>query len=188
MKVRRASPRLLAFLCVFLGCAALEGQSEWRRITPVAGGHQMPQSNDLDPSAQVSATRLIFEYDGDNVRLVTQQPVEVAAATLNLTSTEEPGYFVDVRDAANRTLARVAARHAFSTSVEVFPERHDEPITRTDVPQPKGAFTVLVPTPDGTDHATIVNVAQPRGDVARPAAAAAPQTFDLVSFPINRAR
>ncbi len=147
----------------------------------------MPLINDMDSSTPVRAARLIFEYEGDNVRLVTQQPVEVAAATLNLTSGPEPGFFVDVRDASNRTLARVPARHAFATSVEVFPERHDEPITRTDVAQPKGAFTVLVPTPDETDHATIVNVAEPKADVSG-ARALAPEVSDLVSFPLQRNR
>ena len=144
----------------------------------------MPTSNDAGTSTPVRASRLIFEYDGDRVRLVSEHPVEVASANLQMAGGEDAGTFVDVRDAANRTLARVPAQHAFSTSLEVFPERHDEPITRTDVAQAKGAFTVLVPTPDETDHATIVRVA------ALPAGArgAGPETTDLVSFPLRRNR
>ena len=148
----------------------------------------MPENNQPGSSTPVRATRLIFEYDGDQVRLVTEQPVEIASATIQTAGGDEPGTFVDVRDAANKTLARVPARHAFSTSAEVFPERHDEPITRTDLPSAKGAFTVIVPTPDETDHATIVTVAHTRDAARAGAPAAAPAVTDLVSFPLRRSR
>lgn len=146
----------------------------------------MPISQETEPSTPVHAARLIFEYDGDQVRLVQQMPVEIASATLHLASGEELGIFVDVRDATNRTLARVPARDAFSTSLEVFPERHDQPITRTDVPRAKGAFTVVVPTPKETTHATLVNVAAPGAQATVAGApAAAPDVVDLVSFPLR---
>jgi hypothetical protein len=163
------------------GAALLAGQSGWKRINPVERGPQMAQRNDRDSSTPVRATRLIFEYDGDNVRLVSEQSVEVAAATINQPAAEATGTFVDARDRSDRTLARVTAPHAFTTSVEVFPEAPGQAITRTDVPQPKGAFTVVVPTPDDTDHATIVSVARVRG-------AATPTVSDLVSFPLRRGR
>jgi hypothetical protein len=131
---------------------------------------------------------LIFEYDGDRVRLVQQMPVEIAAANLQTAGGEEIGVFVDVRDVTNRTLARVSAPHAFSTSLEVFPERHDEPITRTDVARAKGAFTVVVPTPDQTDHATIVNVSMPATAAVAGAGPATPEVVDLVSFPLRATR
>ena len=172
--------------CLLLGCP-VSSQSDWKRITPVERGHHMPQPNQRDASTPVQATRLIFEYDGDNVRLVMQQPVEVAATTLREATGEEAGVFVDARDRAERTLARVAAPDAFNTSVEVFPEQHDQPITRTDVPRSTGAFTVVIPTPDDTDHATVVRVARTRGG-SREAAASPPIVSDLVSFPLHRNR
>jgi hypothetical protein len=145
----------------------------------------MPISHEPGASTPVRAARLIFEYDGDQVRLVQQMPVEIAAANLQTAGGEEVGVFVDVRDASNRTLARVPARHALSTSMEVFPERHDQPITRTDVPQKKGAFTVVVPTPDETTHATLVTVAAPKTTALAGVRAAAPDVVDLVSFPLK---
>jgi hypothetical protein len=33
--------------------------------------------SDTNPSSQMPSMRLIFEYDGDNIRLVMQQPVDV---------------------------------------------------------------------------------------------------------------
>ena len=144
----------------------------------------MAAVNETDPARLVRAKRLIFEYEGDRIRLVTEQPVQVAAANLSSAALGELGVFVDVRDAANRTLARIPARHALADSIEVFPERHDEPIVRRDVTAPKGAFTVLVPAPDDTDHATIVRVSTSH----RASAVATPDAVDLVSFPLTSNR
>lgn len=116
------------------------------------------------------AVRLIFEYEGDQVRLVSQQPVDVAITGFDITRTQRAGYYVDTRDAAGRTLARVPVRHGFSSSAEVFPEQPGEPIRRVDVAKPRGAFTVVVPAPGGADHVSVVRVA--------PAAPAAPAASD----------
>lgn len=116
----------------------------------------MPMSSGAASPAR--ASRLIFEYDGDRVRLIQQTPVELTAAAIPKSGGNETGVFVDVRDAADRTLARVPAPGAFASSMEVFSERRDSSIVRSDVPRPKGAFSVAVPTPDDTDHVTIVNV------------------------------
>ncbi len=127
------------------------------------------------------ATRLIFEYDGDRVRVVQQTPVDIAAAALPSAAPDQLGVFVDVRDAGNRTLARVPAPHALSTSIEAFPETHDQPFSRSDVAPPSGAFTVVVPMAAGADHVTIVRVATSPGA----ATTAEPRTIDLVHFPLK---
>ena len=101
---------------------------------------------------QPSSMRLIFEYDGDEVRLVMQQPVDALVTGFDITRTQREGYYVDTRDASGGILARVPARGAFQSSVEVFPERPGEPITRTDCERPRGAFTVIVPVPQNADH------------------------------------
>lgn len=124
------------------------------------------------------ATRLIFEYDGDLVRVVQQMPVEIAPAALPLSSGVGAGVFVEVRDSANRTLARVPAPHAMSSSFEVFPERRDQQIVRADAPRQTGAFTVVVPMSAEADHVTIVRVA-PSSDRT-----AELRTTDLVTFPL----
>jgi hypothetical protein len=130
------------------------------------------------------AIRFIFEYDGDNLRLVAQQAVEMVVSETNPADVHPPGVYLDARDAGNRTLARVAARGAFTGSREVFPERHDEPISRIDVPQQRGAFTVTLPAVEAADHVTVVRVAPPApgAGVER----AAPRVVDLASFPLER--
>jgi len=134
------------------------------------------------------AVRLIFEYEGDTVRLISQQDVEMAVTGFDMSGVDHPGYYVDARDTAGATLARVAAHGAFVTSAEVFPEQSGEPITRIDVPAPKGAFTVVVPVADSARHVTLVKVAPgapPATSGAGAAARAAPAVAsDIASFPL----
>lgn len=140
----------------------------------------------------IKATRLIFEYDGDDVRLVAQQNVEMvvpaASASAQAVATDTPGFFLDARDAGGRTLARVAAQGAFARSAEVFPENHNEPITRVDVPQLRGAFTVTVPAADEADHVTLVRIAAPEAGPESGASASLRQArvVDVATFPLNR--
>lgn len=129
----------------------------------------MPAPDAQDPVTP--AMRLIFEYDGDQVQLVKQQLVDVAITGHELARTRQAGYYVDTRNAAGEALARVHLHDAFASSVEVFPEQMGKPIERVDVPSRKGAFTVVVPVPEGTDHVAIVQLqltaAAPAGAAAR---------------------
>jgi hypothetical protein len=132
------------------------------------------------------AIRLIFEYEGDTLRLVAQQPVEmvVAESADDLSGARTPGYYLDARDTAERTLARVPARGAFGRSAEVFPERHEDPIQRIDVDQPRGAFTVTLPAIEAADHVTMVRIVD---TVERTAGVerAQPRVVDLASFTLG---
>lgn len=127
------------------------------------------------------AMRLIFEYDGEDVHLVSQQPVNMAVADYDPARLQHPGYYIDSRNATGQLLARVQAHEAFASSVEVFPERRGEPISRLDVAQPRGAFTVVVPLPADADRVTVVRVARPdirsRTDEV--------VTTDLATFPLQ---
>jgi hypothetical protein len=153
-------------------------QSDWKRIAPVERGQAMSVDSAPAPSG---AIRLIFEYDGDRVRVVQQTPVDIEPSSLLVAKGESEGVFVEVRDAGDRTLARVPAPHALSPSLETFPERHDQPITRTDAPRATGAFTVVVPVTPAADHVTIVRVAANPSD----ARGIELRATDLVSFPLK---
>ena len=150
--------------------------------------------NDAAQPTPTLAMRLIFEYEGDSVRLVSQTPVDVAITGFDVARTERSGYYVDTRDSGGRTLARVPARGAFSGSAEVFPEQPGELITRVDVPTPRGAFTVVVPAPTGADHVSIVRVAPARPDTALPSGRATtaveggPEITELAKFPLHISR
>jgi hypothetical protein len=138
-----------------------------------------------DDSAE-QAVRLIFEYEGDAVRLVSQQPVDMDVASLDLAQGRPPGVYVDARDAAGSTLASVPAPAAFSGSLEVFPERPGDPIVRVDVPRPSGAFTVVVPASAAARAVAIVRVAPapPAPDAARPGAVG-PEVTEVATFQLD---
>lgn len=150
----------------------------------------MPSNNSNQPMP-VRAVRLIFEYEGDRVRLVGQQTIEMVVTGFDIAREQQAGVYVDARDAGGKTLTRVAARNAFATSAEVFPERPGEAIVRVDLANPKGAFTVVVPTPTEASQVTVVRVAPPQPGVRAPAGGAttrvegAAEVTDLASFPLN---
>jgi hypothetical protein len=145
-------------------------------------------------SPHTLSMRLIFEYDGDDVRLVMQQPVDTLVTGFDVSRTLREGYFVDTRDATGRTLARVPARGAFQSSAEVFPENPGEPITRVPVERPRGAFTVVVPVGAEADHVRVVQVQPAAHDAKLPAAratsqpAGAPEERELARFPLRISR
>jgi hypothetical protein len=142
-----------------------------------------------DPTAGPTAVRLLFEYEGDEVRLLQQQPVDVAVSGFDLHRGLVPGHHVEVRGPDEELLSRVPIRSGMSASVEVFPEDHSQPITRTDLPEARGAFTVVVPTTPQADHVTVVRI-EP-GEHAGPAARATgpvpggPQVVELGRFELT---
>ena len=150
--------------------------------------------SDANLSPRTSSMRLIFEYEGENIRLVSQQPVDVAVTGFDVIPDQREGYYVDTQDASGRTLARVPARGAFQSSVEVFPERPGEPIVRVDVAQPRGAFTVVVPVKPNADHVRVVHVTPVQPGVVLPTAPVTskppggPEERELARFPLRLRR
>jgi hypothetical protein len=142
-------------------------------------------SNEGSPFQPRRAVRFIFEYEGDQLRLVAQQSVEMVVAEPSPGGADTPGYYLDARDSGERTLARVPARGAFSQSAEVFPERHEEPIARIDAPRQRGAFTVTLPAVEQADHVTVVRIV-PGAERGAGLDRAQPRAIDLASFPLSR--
>jgi hypothetical protein len=113
-----------------------------------------------------SAVRLVFSYEGDEVRLLQQLPVDVAVTGFDLDQPQpQDGHVVEVRSGAGEPLARVAVRSGPQRSAEVFPEQPGEPIVRVEGP-PTGAFTVVVPASEAAARVTLLRMspAAPAGD------------------------
>jgi hypothetical protein len=119
--------------------------------------------NDFPVPEPISAMRMVFECENQQMRLVAQVPVAMPVITSDISRTEA-GYYVDTRDSSGTTLARVPAYNVFPTSVEVFPENSDEFMARYDRPACNSAFTVVVPVQNETDHITILQVSPIEGD------------------------
>ncbi len=107
-----------------------------------------------------AAVRMIFEYDGDEIRLISTQPVDVALTGFDLSRevTPAPGHYVQLRSAEGAALAQVPLRNRPSASAEVFPETHGEPIVRTDLERASGAFTVVLPSVAAARQVVVVEV------------------------------
>lgn len=142
-----------------------------------------------------AAVRLIFEYEGGQVRLVAQQRVDVVVPGLDLdvSPMPRPGHYVEARNAINEALSRVPVREALSGSAEVFPEEPGSPITRVDVAEPRGAFTVVLPAPETAEQVAVVRVTE-RQPEARlvPGGATSPvpgdsEIVDIASFRLEAA-
>jgi|GEM_PF-5533817 len=105
--------------------------------TPGSPGEETPDGP--------AALRLIYEYENGEVRLVSQQRVDVAVTGFDLTEAPTTDH-VEVRDIDGAALSRVRVRDALPQSLEVFGEP-GEAITRVPDTVQRGAFTVVVPAP-----------------------------------------
>jgi hypothetical protein len=107
--------------------------------------------------------RLTFTYEGDDVRLASQQPVEmIIPPTDALSGYEgEQGFWVEVRSGQDETLHRRVMDDPLRQDVEVFSPDPEQSVARTPVEKPSGIFTVLVPDLDEADHVTLMSSAAP---------------------------
>jgi hypothetical protein len=136
-----------------------------------------------------SAVRLIFEYDGDDVRLVFQQRVDVAVTDFTVAQASPPGHYVEVRTSEGRSLTRVPVLGAFSPSVEVFGEP-GTPITRVEVERSAGSFTVVVPASEVATCVSLLRV-EPASSVAgepAPTLGSGQHTTELLNAELNAER
>jgi hypothetical protein len=108
------------------------------------------------PKAQ-PAVRLVLQYDGDQVRLLSQIPVTMVVPRTDPGQTA-PGVYVDSRSADDVPLARVRAYRAMVASTELFPAQASERLRHVERPQ-RGVFSVVLPAPPDADHLTVVRIA-----------------------------
>jgi hypothetical protein len=147
----------------------------------------MVVSADSTNTNRPTAVRLIFEYDGDDVRLVFQQRVDVAVTGFNIAqasapSHSAPGHYVEVRTSEGQSLTCVPVQGAFSRSAEVFGEP-GTPITRVELTRSASAFTVVVPASEAATHVSLLRV-EPASSVAgeaAPAPGSGARTIELLN-------
>lgn len=106
------------------------------------------------------SVRLIFSYEGDDVRLESRQPVEMRAPPSDPIegSEKETGFWTEVRDAHGSVLHRRIMHDPVRRDAEVFSPDPGQSIRRVPIERPRGAFTVLVPLVPGADHVALMGV------------------------------
>jgi hypothetical protein len=110
------------------------------------------------PRRRPSAVRLIYSYDGDDVRLVSKQRVEAVVPPSDPLEGFEghKGFWVELRDREGSLLHRQVVHEPIRRDAEVFSDDPEQSIARIPVERPRGAFTVLVPDVEGADHVALV--------------------------------
>jgi hypothetical protein len=136
--------------------------------------------------ADSRSLRLIFEYDGDRVELVSRQPVDMVAPSSEPLEdfADRLGSWIDLRDPDGVALHRQMLHDPVGASTEVFSPDPEASLRRVERTRQKGAFTVVVPDLPGADHVAVVaDVAPPPG--ARAEGAAPPPERRVLSFPLH---
>lgn len=97
-----------------------------------------------EPPAPAS-WRLTFEYEGDTVRLVGRQQVEMQAPPdeSSLVEGAEDGYWVEVRDSDDQPVYRQVLHEPIQTEYEVFSPEGS--MRHVAAPEVKGVFQTVVP-------------------------------------------
>ena len=96
------------------------------------------------------AMRLTFSYDGDDVKLLSQQRIEMIVPSSDAVKGygTHKGFWAELRSGSDKTLYRTVMHNPTKNDAEVFPELPGEAITREPAPKRKGVFTVLLPDTD----------------------------------------
>ena|ERR1044071_2166575 len=96
------------------------------------------------------AVRLTFAYDGDDVKLVSQQRTEMTVPASDTVKGygKYKGFWAELKSGSDKTLYRTVMHNPTKNDAEVFPESPGEGISRQPAPKRKGVFVVLVPDTD----------------------------------------
>jgi hypothetical protein len=127
------------------------------------------------PEESPGSVRLIFEYDGDDVRLVARQTVDVVAPPGDpIEDQDRSGFWVELRARSEDVLYRQVLSDPGRVHPEVFSPDPAVGIARTPEPQTSGAFSVLVPAQEAGSHVVLMGSPSPPGS-GMPRMAASPE-------------
>ena len=96
------------------------------------------------------AVRLTFSYDGDDVKLLSQQRTEMTVPPSDAVKGygKYKGFWAELRSVSDKPLYRTVMHNPTKNDAEVFPESPGEGISRQPAPKRKGVFVVVVPDTD----------------------------------------
>ena len=109
--------------------------------------------------ADPRSLRLIFEFDGDQVNLVSRQPVDMLAPSSESLDDlgDQAGSWAEVHSREGAVLHRQVLHNPLNAiGSEVFSSDPQESLRRVTRRRQQGAFTVVVPDLPGSDQVAIV--------------------------------
>ena len=91
--------------------------------------------------------RLTFSYDGDDVKLVSQQRTEMKVPPSDPVTAfkKQKGFWAELKNERDKTLYRHVMHNPTRNDAEVFPETPGQSISREPAPKRKGLFVDVVP-------------------------------------------
>src|SRR4030095_11972246 len=106
-----------------------------------------PRKESKPTKPKASAMRLTFSYDGDDVKLVSQEPVNMIVPPSDPVKgySRQKGFWAELKSDQDKTLYRRVMHNPTRNDAEVFSEDPDQNISREPTPKRKGIFVVLVP-------------------------------------------
>jgi hypothetical protein len=107
--------------------------------------------------APTKAVRLIFSYDGDRVKLVSQQRIDMMVPPSDPVTgfKKQKGFWAELKNKREKTLYRRVMHNPTRNDAEVFSETSEQNISRSPAPKRKGVFVVVVPDTDSGDAVTL---------------------------------
>lgn len=92
------------------------------------------------------AMRLTFSYEGDDVKLLSQQPVEMTVPPSDAIGYGgQKGFWAELMSDKNKTLYRHVMHNPTRNDAEVFSPDPAIGVSRAPAPKRTGVFTVVVP-------------------------------------------
>ena len=130
------------------------------------------------PPEPTKAMRLTFSYDGNEVKLISQQRTEMTVPPSDPLKGygKHKGFWAELKNKRDKTLYRQVMHNPTTNDVEVFPETPGESISREPAPKRKGVFVVVVPDTDKGEEVTLFRSAPEASGPAR-------GLFELASKP-----
>ena len=115
------------------------------------------------------AMRLTFSYEGDDVKLVSKQSVDMVVPPSDPVTgfAQQKGFWAELKSARNKTLYRQVMHNPTRNDAEVFSPDPDQSISRAPAPKRKGVFVVVVPETDKGEEVALVRSAPDKQGVAR---------------------
>ena len=94
------------------------------------------------------AKRLTFSYENNNIKLIDEQKInKIIPPSVPLTELENKSvnFLLEVSDDKNNTLYRQVIENQIKRDIEIFSNEPKESISRKELSEIKGVFSVVIP-------------------------------------------
>lgn len=134
------------------------------------------------------AMRLTFSYRGDEVKLISAQPVEMTVPPSDPLKGygKQKGFWAELKGDKDKTLYRRVMHNPTRNDAEVFSNDPEQGISREPAPKRTGVFVVVVPD---TDKGQEVTLSRSEGQpVTKPGEARRPMSANIRSLATGPAK